>query len=469
MKWKNKEKFKSALGSFGIIFVLACFVGTGFWWFDKREAETNIIKEMEQFPIGVSDTDYLWLSYEGNNPRINQEFEIDVVGGGNQVEDFSSIEMRIAYDSEKISFLGLDAGYLISRGLSVGQLDNGMNINTCSENSDICINLNINEDENFIDIAVFNLSNENMLDEEGKLLALKFKRISETLFVIDFYPSNNNEIMLIDGSLISLERLGTDLLFYENIGDGCVKSGCSGTVCVEEGSEIVTTCEWREEYICYQNTICKRLDDGSCGFVEDEEFLNCLDNYNYVVSAQSQIRIKLKGIGNGGNENNEPIRQTIPVRVILRKLIESGVQVYNEKINFSYDNNTGTYLSEAEIFDIVNTGSEIGYGEVPAFYDIFIIPPNHRQTRFDGITLSEIIDLSEIEEIKPGDLPFSINENSYSYNGNGQNGIANQMDIYMINILLDKMTDNDLLIGDVNYDGVINVFDRSLVRDGVIN
>lgn len=56
----------------------------------------------------------------------------------------------------------------------------------------------------------------------------------------------------------------------------CVPSGCSGTVCVEAGEEVVTTCEWKDEYACYRDAICTRQPDGLCGWTMTAELEQCL-------------------------------------------------------------------------------------------------------------------------------------------------------------------------------------------------
>jgi hypothetical protein len=58
----------------------------------------------------------------------------------------------------------------------------------------------------------------------------------------------------------------------------CVKSGCSGTVCVEEGKEIVTTCEYKAEYACYSSAACETQPDGKCGWTQTPELKACLAN-----------------------------------------------------------------------------------------------------------------------------------------------------------------------------------------------
>lgn len=58
----------------------------------------------------------------------------------------------------------------------------------------------------------------------------------------------------------------------------CVVGGCSGQICGEEGEVegTVTTCEWLEEYACYQKTRCERQADGQCGWTENADFGQCM-------------------------------------------------------------------------------------------------------------------------------------------------------------------------------------------------
>ncbi len=56
----------------------------------------------------------------------------------------------------------------------------------------------------------------------------------------------------------------------------CVKSGCSGTLCVKEGEEVTSTCEWKDEYQCYQAATCKQQSSGRCGWVQDSRLKKCL-------------------------------------------------------------------------------------------------------------------------------------------------------------------------------------------------
>ena len=58
----------------------------------------------------------------------------------------------------------------------------------------------------------------------------------------------------------------------------CVKSGCSGTVCTEPGNDVVTTCEFKPEYACYDSATCTRQSDGKCGWTQTPELAACLKN-----------------------------------------------------------------------------------------------------------------------------------------------------------------------------------------------
>jgi hypothetical protein len=58
----------------------------------------------------------------------------------------------------------------------------------------------------------------------------------------------------------------------------CIKTGCSGTVCAEPGKDVVTTCEYKPEYGCYQHAACERQPGGACGWTQTAELTACLAN-----------------------------------------------------------------------------------------------------------------------------------------------------------------------------------------------
>jgi hypothetical protein len=58
----------------------------------------------------------------------------------------------------------------------------------------------------------------------------------------------------------------------------CTATGCSGTVCAETTSDLVTTCEMKPEYACYRDAVCERQPSGACGWTPTPELAACLAN-----------------------------------------------------------------------------------------------------------------------------------------------------------------------------------------------
>jgi hypothetical protein len=59
--------------------------------------------------------------------------------------------------------------------------------------------------------------------------------------------------------------------------DGCKVAGCNSELCIEATDEVYTTCEWREEYACYQAATCERQSSGVCNWTQTPQLLACLD------------------------------------------------------------------------------------------------------------------------------------------------------------------------------------------------
>lgn len=55
---------------------------------------------------------------------------------------------------------------------------------------------------------------------------------------------------------------------------GCIKTGCSGQICSDQ--DVVSTCEYRPEYACYQSAQCARQADGRCGWTQTTALTACL-------------------------------------------------------------------------------------------------------------------------------------------------------------------------------------------------
>jgi len=55
----------------------------------------------------------------------------------------------------------------------------------------------------------------------------------------------------------------------------CRRGGCSGQLCTDQ-PDVASTCEWREEYACYQTAVCERQISGECGWRETSQLQQCL-------------------------------------------------------------------------------------------------------------------------------------------------------------------------------------------------
>jgi hypothetical protein len=62
------------------------------------------------------------------------------------------------------------------------------------------------------------------------------------------------------------------------MGGSCAVGGCSSQLCGEAADMdgMVTTCEYREQYACYQTAKCERQATGKCGWTETPELAMCL-------------------------------------------------------------------------------------------------------------------------------------------------------------------------------------------------
>ncbi len=62
--------------------------------------------------------------------------------------------------------------------------------------------------------------------------------------------------------------------------DGCMVGGCSSQLCgsPDQMRDMVTTCEYRAEYACYQVATCERQTNGQCGWTMTETVTQCLQD-----------------------------------------------------------------------------------------------------------------------------------------------------------------------------------------------
>ncbi len=65
-----------------------------------------------------------------------------------------------------------------------------------------------------------------------------------------------------------------------NSGSDCVTGGCSGQICGKKGSveNIITTCEFKEEYACLKETQCACIAN-KCVWEQTKEYKDCMAKY----------------------------------------------------------------------------------------------------------------------------------------------------------------------------------------------
>jgi hypothetical protein len=55
----------------------------------------------------------------------------------------------------------------------------------------------------------------------------------------------------------------------------CYVGGCSGQLCTDD-PDAASTCEYREEYMCYRTATCERQSSGQCGWTQSPQLSACL-------------------------------------------------------------------------------------------------------------------------------------------------------------------------------------------------
>lgn len=70
----------------------------------------------------------------------------------------------------------------------------------------------------------------------------------------------------------------------------CYVSGCSGQLCSStEG--MMSTCEYKEEYACYQTATCEVQATGECGWTETDKLNSCQANAGMATQAGVELSI----------------------------------------------------------------------------------------------------------------------------------------------------------------------------------
>jgi hypothetical protein len=57
-------------------------------------------------------------------------------------------------------------------------------------------------------------------------------------------------------------------------GGECIVGGCNGEICSD--TNMASPCIYKPEFECYKKAICKRQEDGNCGWTPTVELIACL-------------------------------------------------------------------------------------------------------------------------------------------------------------------------------------------------
>ena len=56
----------------------------------------------------------------------------------------------------------------------------------------------------------------------------------------------------------------------------CYVGGCSGQICSDQ-KDVITTCEYKEEYACYKTEKCEKQSNGQCGWTQTPVLVACIN------------------------------------------------------------------------------------------------------------------------------------------------------------------------------------------------
>ena len=117
--------------------------------------------------------------------------------------------------------------------------------------------------------------------ERAELIIFPPNQYDEMISIFFHYPKNDiAEIREYFGVLDSIEILPESRNSVTPTGSenmsSCMITGCSNEICAEE--EVITTCEYKEEYSCYESATCERQENGECGWTMTNKLQSCLDD-----------------------------------------------------------------------------------------------------------------------------------------------------------------------------------------------
>lgn len=107
-------------------------------------------------------------------------------------------------------------------------------------------------------------------DQVSKLVGEMFGRPSGIIIAGDRFTVKQNNVTAKGRTVTAAYRRLQDA-------QPCFVGGCSSQICSDQEG-VISTCEWLDEYACYQTATCERQGDGLCGWTETAELNACLGN-----------------------------------------------------------------------------------------------------------------------------------------------------------------------------------------------
>lgn len=89
-------------------------------------------------------------------------------------------------------------------------------------------------------------------------------------------PAKNSKITIREADYrFNFSVSKQDAPSVTNPAGACYKTGCSSQICSDQPG-LASTCEFKEEYACYQTASCERQASGQCGWTQTPDLLACL-------------------------------------------------------------------------------------------------------------------------------------------------------------------------------------------------
>jgi hypothetical protein len=146
-----------------------------------------------------------------------------------------------------------------------------------------------------------------------------------------------------------------------NVPGPCYVGGCSSQICSDQ-KDMMSTCEYREEYACYKKTTCERQSSGQCGWTQTPALTSCLNSSTRVAAGYLTGHVTI-GPFCPVEREGEPCKVPQDAYTSREAVVyESNGTTVKERIHLNKDGNYNFVLGPGKYFvQIVPAG--IGAGE----------------------------------------------------------------------------------------------------------